>query len=277
MIDQLYVALQQADESPGLAFARENALGCELACFSHHNNLEHPNLLISQMMSLSCLRPGSKLILLGPHADLNPVSDDPVIAEHTAKRYSQIVQLAIKLKSQGIIIRSAYTKLIDLENATQPWTEKTVDFWRRFITSPIGQELSDNQLTIYLENRTEPRPEILGRVISGIDHPNFKICLDVGQVNLFSPISALEWMDKLGHNLGYIKAYNSRGKTMEYLALNEGDIDMEAFLNHAIMVPQKFHLAIHNRTPRGLYASLRYLDTFLALQEQLHTSRSFLI
>ena len=77
--------------------------------------------------------------------------------------------------------------------------------------------------------------------------------------------------------MAYIHAHNNGGTLDSHDSFEKGLLDMESFLNHLALLPQKIHLAIETSTVKGLASSYDMLRPYLKLQSEQFASKSFLI
>ncbi len=160
-------------------------------------------------------------IFHGPFNELFPCAVDPKARELAAARYRQAIALAKAYGAEKIVIHGGFHPFIYY---TQWYVEQSVAFWKDFLKEDPGVE-------IVLENVLEPEPEMLRDVVSGVAHPGFHLCLDVGHVNAYSKRSPMEWLEILSPWLSHFHLHNNDGTRDAHSALMMGTIAMEALLN----------------------------------------------
>ncbi len=272
MIDKIYAAPKYIPLESGIEFALNNNICYEVPAFMSPASLDN------QVEELETFRQKlngfqGTLSLHGPIYDMNPVSLDPQIAKSSRHRYVQALDVCKKLGVKYLVFHSQYTPIFDVANVYKEWLAQNVDFWQGLIDEHLG----DSDMVILIENFMDTTPDIINNLISKVDSPNFKACLDTGHVNLFSKIPPIDWLDEMGGNLAYIHAHNNSGEKDEHRAFDKGTIDMEGFLNHLIMLPNKMSLAIEVFDMEGIDESYKMLAPYMNMQSEHTSSKSFLL
>ena len=106
------------------------------------------------------------------------------------------------------------------------YVEQSIEFWKDFLQEDPGVE-------IVLENVLEPEPQWLPDIVRGVDDARLRLCLDVGHVNAYSKIGLFHWLESWAPWLSHFHIHNNDGTMDRHAPLNEGTIDMEAFLHRA--------------------------------------------
>lgn len=272
MIDQIYAAPKGITLEDGLAFAAEHRLNFELPNFYAPGNLERLEEEIARTRQLAGEFHGT-LSLHGPMMDINVVSPDPEVRRISRHRYEQAILAAKQLNVRYVVFHTQWTPVFHVAGLTKQWLAEVTDYWEQL----IAEHLEDTSITVLLENFMDETPDLMNTVLARIDSSHLKACLDTGHVNLFSDMSPIDWMSELGNHLAYIHAHNNNGETDEHEAFDKGLIDMESFLNHLALLPQKSHLAIEVNTLTALSRSYEMLKPYIQLQNEQFAAKSFLI
>ena len=90
-------------------------------------------------------------------------------------------------------------------------------------------------MEIALENVLETEPEWLVDIVKGVDHPKFRMCLDVGHVSAYSKIPVNAWLETWSPYITHFHIHNNAGLGTDGTAdrhapLNEGVIPMKELL-----------------------------------------------
>lgn len=273
MIQQVYAAPKQLPVEQGLAFARTRKLAYEIPEFVEPGVLDAAESHIARWQKhLSTLN--GVYALHGPVYDINPVSLDPDIAAVSRKRYTQAVRVCKALGCRFLVVHSQYSPIFEAANVKKDWLNATVEFWQQF----ARDQLADcPQLTVVIENFMESDPALLRTLVEGIRHPQVKACLDTGHANLFSPVPITAWVNELEQQLVYIHSHNNHGKWDEHRGYPYGTMDMEAFLNHLVMLPYRVNLALEIFHPEELEESYRMVERYLDIQQEQLPEKTFLI
>src|SRR5574344_78728 len=138
------------------------------------------------------------LALHAPFYDLNPISIDEDIKKITLKKYNKISEISKFLKVKNIIFHTPYLPTAKLSFYRQYFIDSYNDFWKNYI-----KFFEDNSITVLLENTLEQEPSILYPILTEINSPFFKSCLDIGHVNVNSNLPVNEWISSLKDFLVY--------------------------------------------------------------------------
>ncbi len=164
-----------------------------------------------------------KNLLHAPYNELFPCAIDRKVRALAAERYRQAIALAKAYGSEKVIIHGGYN----------PWiyypvwyVEQSVQFWKEFLQEDPGVQ-------IVLENVLEEDPQWLPDIVKAVDHPNLKLCLDIGHVNAYSEFSVFDWLERWTPHLSHFHIHNNDGTRDQHSALNEGTIPMAEFLRRA--------------------------------------------
>lgn len=80
-----------------------------------------------------------------------------------------------------------------------------------------------------LENDLESKPDMLARLANSIDHPSLGLCLDIGHQNVFSDVSAPDWVSAWASRLYHIHLHDNDGTDDRHWSPGRGTIDFEPF------------------------------------------------
>jgi sugar phosphate isomerase/epimerase len=272
MIDRIFAAPKGPDLQQGIDFALANGLDYEIPTFYYVENLDNRDAEVIRYQHL--LRDFRGMLSMhGPIFDTNVVSMDPEILKISQRRYRQAIEVAKALDVRYLVFHSQWTPIYSAANVTRPWLNKITDFWRRL----IEEDLQNSNLTILVENFLDESPNTINTLLTRIDSPHLKACVDTGHINIFSELSPIDWIRELGSHVAYIHAHNNGGEIDSHDSFEKGLLDMEGFLNHIALLPQKIDLAIETSTIQGLENSYEMLKPYLTIQKEQFASRSFLI
>lgn len=162
----------------------------------------------------------SSRVLHAPFNELFPCAIDPRARALAAERYRQAIALAKKYGAKKVIIHGGYHPKIYYP----VWyVSESIRFWQAFLQEDPGVQ-------IVLENVLEEEPGMLTDIVSGVNHPRLRLCLDVGHVNAYSAIPVMEWLKVCAPWLSHFHIHNNDGSWDTHSALNQGTIPMEALL-----------------------------------------------
>ena len=159
-------------------------------------------------------------VLHAPFNELFPCAIDRKARALAAERYRQAIDLAKAYGATKVVVHGGYN----------PWiyypvwyTEQSIIFWKEFLKEDPGVE-------IVLENVLETEPDWLPEIVSQVDNPRLKLCLDIGHVNAYSETDVFQWLRRWAPHLSHFHIHNNDGKTDLHQALNCGTIPVIEFL-----------------------------------------------
>lgn len=158
----------------------------------------------------------------GPFLDLFPGSCDQRVRCLAKERFEASYKASQAFNVHQMIFHTGY---IPNYYPDRYWLENTIDFWQEFLEDKLENHI------FYIENVLDPNWEMLKQLVDQINHPHFKICLDVGHVNVYSEKSVLEWIEALGERIGYVHLHNNEGIKDSHRGLLKGDLPMKEILS----------------------------------------------
>jgi len=167
---------------------------------------------------------GGPLALHGPFLGMSYAHVDCLINEAVCRRLDMTLRAAEDLRVKRVILHSGYGPEIDIFKLQENWLSRNVSFWQREI-----QRWADAGIQVVLENDLEPNPDMLARLVSEVNHPSLGLCLDIGHQNVFSDISAPEWVLAWGSRLYHVHLHDNDGANDSHWPLGRGTIDFEPF------------------------------------------------
>lgn len=156
--------------------------------------------------------------LHGPFGDLSPGSCDKRIRQVSGERYEFAYHYAQKLEVQHVVLHHGY---VPHTNSYAGWLKRSVVFWSEFLES------KNPDITFYLENLLEVDPKLMIDVVRSVEHPNLKICLDVGHAFCHGKISVEKWIEELGDLIGYVHFHDNQGDYDAHLSLGQGRLPLD--------------------------------------------------
>ncbi len=214
--NKLYVSTTASD---AVTVARRWGLGLEIAEFCTAWNMdekrEETDAALRQALELTPRR-----VLHGPFNELFPCAIDPSARRLAAYRFGQAVSLAKAYGAGKVVLHGGF----------QPrmyypvwYVEQSILFWKEFLSRDPGVE-------IVVENVLEEQPEMLLEILKGVDDSRLRMCLDVGHVNVYSPVPVMTWLERCAPYIHHFHIHNNDGSWDTHSALNEGTIPMRQLL-----------------------------------------------
>lgn len=203
--------------------AGANGLGLEIAEFCTAFNFDQYFLETDRKIREE-IRGIDHLTYHAPFNELFPCAIDPKARELARYRYHQAIDAGAYYGTKKIIVHSGYAPNFYYDCWFE---EQSILFWKEF----AGMIPED--VTICVENVLETQPEPLLHILEGVDHPNIRMCLDIGHANAYSERPVMEWLELFAPWIAHFHIHNNGGKTDEHKGLWEGTIPMEKVLIRA--------------------------------------------
>lgn len=204
--------------------ARREGLGVEIAEFCTAINaddlFEETNASVArQIMGVP------RRILHGPFNELFPCAIDPLARKLAAYRYAQALSLAQRYGARKLVLHGGYSPRLYFPCW---YEEQSIVFWKEFLDTHPGD------YEICLENVMEETPESLLRIVTQVDDPRLRLCLDVGHANAeLSRTPVMEWVEACRPYLRHLHLHNNAGGGDLHDPLKRGTIPVEQVL-HAL-------------------------------------------
>ena len=205
--------------------ARQHGFGLEIAQYCTAWNTDeqfekvHPKVL-------EAIAGIPRRILHGPFNELFPCAIDRKARALASDRYRQAIDLAKRYGADKVVIHGGYN----------PWlyypvwyVEESVTFWKEFLQEDPGVQ-------IVLENVLEEQPGMLLDIVSGVDHPGLRLCLDIGHVNAYAKVPVMQWLESWQAYLSHFHIHNNDGSWDTHSPLHSGSIPMGEFLDRAAVL-----------------------------------------
>lgn len=200
--------------------AREHGLGLEIAEFCTAYNMDERFRLVNPVVR-ERIRRVPELLLHGPFNELFPCAIDPLARKLAACRFEQAMELTQAFAAKKLILHGGFQPRIYYPCW---YVEQSILFWKEFL------QLHPGEYQICLENVLENEPGMLLQIVQGVDDPRLRLCLDVGHVNAYSDVPALQWIESWGTWLNHAHIHNNDGTADTHSALDAGTLPMEALL-----------------------------------------------
>jgi len=217
---KLYVSTTASD---AYDVAQKHGLGIEIADFCTAWNIDDDFAQTDKQLRLK-LKGIERKLLHAPFNELFPCAIDKKAKQLAEFRYKQAVSLAGQYGASKVIIHGGYNPYIYYP---EWYVEQSVLFWKDFIRD-LPQTVH-----IVLENTLEEAPQLLLNIVKRVNDSRLKICLDIGHINVYSKIPALEWIDQCRNFVSHFHIHNNNGTHDSHSGLKEGTIAVKELLTHA--------------------------------------------
>ena len=262
MIESICIAPKGLDEQELLHFAQREGYGVELSVLMDPNELQQSDKVLERYKPLLA-EFTQPLSFHGPVYDINPASLDKAILAASQQRYRQAISIALALGATSLVVHSQYTPIYAVADVYEPWLEANVRFFKQL----VADLLQGSQLTLVIENMMDEDARVLCDLVDRIDSPNVKACLDIGHVELFSPVPALQWIDRLGERLTHVHVHDNNGLLDEHRGFGEGVVPVESLIKAFQVTPHTHRMVLEVHDWQEMQRSLMSLRQWLSLDE----------
>lgn len=216
---QVYLSTIAKDSG---SVSKEWGLGLEITQFCTAVNID-ANFDSTDREIRRQIAPGQAIVFHAPFNELFPCAIDPKARELAAFRYQQAIKLALGYGASKVVIHGGYNPYIYYP----VWyTEQSILFWKDFLQEDWGVQ-------IVLENVLEEEASLLLDIVMEVNHPDFRMCLDIGHVNAYAGHSPMQWLKDCAAWISHFHIHNNDGSWDSHSGLAQGTIPMEAFLRQA--------------------------------------------
>ncbi len=148
---------------------------------------------------------------------------DHLLQEAVRTRMNMTFDMVRALHAQRLVLHSSFNLEVGKFRFTKTWLAETVAFWKEEI-----QRYADINTQVVLENVLEPDASIGIAIHDEVDHPNLKLCLDLGHVNVWATAPHVDWIQKMGSRLAHVHLHDNNGEEDQHGCVGSGTIDFAA-------------------------------------------------
>ena len=226
--------------------AKQEDVGLEATEFTYAVNLKEKQMI----SSLEARTEGLPALWLdAPFAEMAPCAIDPLIRQVTILRFQRMFYLCKRLNAEGVVFHGGF-----IPHVYYPewYVSQSVSFWKELLRGV------PKNLTFALENVMEPSPDTLVEIVKNVNHPQLRLCLDVGHANTFaSKVPPMDWIEPMAPWLVRFHLHNNYGEDDLHNSLWDGTIPMQALLEKAQALCPDAGYTIETR---DALPSLRWLE-----------------
>ncbi|GAB1421181.1 hypothetical protein MASR2M15_13280 [Anaerolineales bacterium] len=202
--------------------------------------------------------PGT-ISLHGPFIDLVSGSPDPKINQIAQERYRHAIQIAEMLGIHRVVYHANFIGTMHIDFYRKGWHERNLVFWQE-----MAEYARAHGVVLALENMWEFDPYIIGDLLSEIDHPNLRACIDVGHVGLYGdePYSFRDWLQVMAPWVVQFHINNNDGKVDDHHALGweKGALDYQQILPLIQAIPSQPDIVLEMYTVDDMRHSLGFFE-----------------
>lgn len=192
--------------------------------------------------------------LHAPFFDLAPGALDPYVLAASREKLRRAFDLLAIFRPRSIVCHLQFE-----ENKQgyklREWTEAALATWRQLLDIATR-----HQVPMMLENTYEKSPATHLAILSQLDSPCARFCLDVGHLLAFSRSPWQQWLPTLAPWLGQLHLHDNNGESDQHLAPGQGQFDfigLFTFLRAHRLQPI---ITLEPHSQEDLWLALSYLE-----------------
>lgn len=181
MADKVLLSASLHNVQDCVDLAAERGLGVEIMAFAYPTVLDGDWQQTLQEYKAYIKHVPGTITLHGPFMDMVSGSPDPRINAVCLARYSHAIRIAAELGAKQVVFHANFIGTLHNSFYRKGWHERGVEFW-----APVAEYAEKHEVLVLIENMWEFDPTIIADLLTEIDHPYLRACLDVGHAHLFT-------------------------------------------------------------------------------------------
>lgn len=163
--------------------------------------------------------------LHAPFFDLAPGALDPIILKQSRAKLRLAFDLLDIFRPHSIVCHLQYE---DSKQGYQydRWLETASKTWSELVAIAAARNIP-----VMLENTYEINPKAHLDILTRLNSPHCRFCLDVGHLLAFSRSDWRNWLPELSPWLGQLHLHDNHGGHDSHLALGQGVFDFQGLFN----------------------------------------------
>ncbi len=266
MSDEVLLSAGRHNINECIVLAQEQQLGVEVMAFAYPDVLDGDWRGMLDIYQRKLAQVPGRITLHGPFLDMVSGSPDERIASVCRQRYHHAIDISAELGARTMVVHANFIGTLHNTVYREGWHQRSVRFWR-----PIAEYAQRRGVTIAMENMWEFDPTIISDLLSEVDHPHLKACIDIGHAHLFSDVvyTLNDWLTTLEPWLIHSHMNNNNGRVDVHHGFSyaDGVLNYNAVLPmiRALKKPPPIVLEMDNVA--DMRASLSYLELPAATPE----------
>lgn len=250
---QVLIVAREQDIESYKAIAEEYNVGFEVNDFYNPEVLENEDEMnrLVEFYQREGLPKGSTMH--GAFFDIVVFSHDLRIREISELRMEQSMKIAVRIGVKGVVFHTNISPVLSSMEYDQRAIEMTVEYLECLLKRYPDTE-------IYLENMFDADPDILAAISERLCiYENYGVCFDYAHASISStPIQT--WVEALAPYIKHIHINDNNLKRDQHLALGDGKIDWQQFMEYRKKYFDDCSLVIETTLPENQRRSLKYLE-----------------
>lgn len=165
-------------------------------------------------------------VVHGPFLGLVYFYRDHLLADAVQQRLDRTFEVAGQLEPATLVMHTNWKLDHAALGLDDVWLAETAAFWKREVAR--YEELG---VIVAMENLLEPTPELMNACCDRVASDCFRLCLDVGHVNVWSELPHAEWVARMGKRLAHVHVHDNDGTADQHRPPGQGTIDFDALFD----------------------------------------------
>ncbi len=202
--------------------------------------------------------------LHAPFFDLAPGALDPYILEASREKLRRAFSLVELFKPQSVVCHMSYEQ--NKQGYKQKeWEQTAGQTWRE-----LSEMAGEHGSILMLENTYENTPDAHEAILSTLDSPSVRFCLDVGHLMSFAKTPWQDWLPRLSPWLGQLHLHDNNGEGDNHLGLGLGAFDFQSLFEFLAENTLRPIITLEPHSEEDLWQALDYLHTTRLLDTLSH-------
>jgi sugar phosphate isomerase/epimerase len=197
---------------------------------------------------------GLRCTLHAPFFELSAGSLDPYIRRLSRYKLQKAFDLIDIFRPASVVCHLGYEANKHGYKEEQ-WFSYSLEAWQQFLEFAEAR-----QTPFMLENTYEYSPRQLKRVLTALNSPYARFCLDVGHVMAFANSRWQEWLPEMSPWLGQLHLHDNDGDRDLHLGLGEGIFDFDDFFAFLQSQGLKPLVTLEAHHEGGVETGFRFLE-----------------
>ncbi|MBU0480466.1 MAG: sugar phosphate isomerase/epimerase [Proteobacteria bacterium] len=196
---------------------------------------------------------GLSCTLHAPFFDLSPGALDPNILRTTREKLKKAFALIEIFEPHSIVCHLGYEANKHTFNHAD-WLKNSIETWQELLAMA-----EPHRVPVMLENTYETGPEQHIEVLTALNSPCARFCLDAGHTLAFARNSWRDWLPPLSPWLGQLHLHDNAGDMDRHLAIGQGIFDFAGLFDYLRNNQLRPVITLEPHQEEGLWTSLAAL------------------
>ncbi|MDW7771823.1 MAG: sugar phosphate isomerase/epimerase family protein [Desulfobulbaceae bacterium] len=204
---------------------------------------------------------GLNCTLHAPFFDLAPGGIDPKIREITRAKLRLAFDLLPVFQPRSIVCHLGYEENKHSYKMEQ-WLRYSLETWRELL-----ETAARNNTSVMFENTFEKTPDIHHRLLTEINSPFLRFCLDTGHLAAYAGTPWQLWLDRLLPWLGQLHLHDNKGQRDDHIAIGHGLFNFRELFDFLRSNKIRPIITLEPHTREDLWLSLESMEKNKLLED----------